>query len=112
MRCGDRGTEAGSKKMTDIVEQARKVVELRGDTYSSYEVVGLLGQLVAEVERLQDCLQARDHELQTVYGEIERLRTTLKNAPEPTPKRAWVQRYIDWWDKNVSEMVAEFEWDY
>jgi hypothetical protein len=66
--------------MTDIVEQARKVVELHGDTYSSYEVVGLLGQLVAEVERLRADgirLRAQRYEL---ADEIERLRALLKEA--------------------------------
>jgi hypothetical protein len=67
--------------MNDIVEQARKVVELHGDTYSSYEVVGLLGQLVAEIERLQQLyrdaiadLNQQIEDKQFLAGEIERLR--------------------------------------
>jgi hypothetical protein len=45
--------------MDDIVEQARKIIALRGDTYSSYEVIGLLGQLAREVERLRAALEAQ-----------------------------------------------------
>jgi hypothetical protein len=79
--------------MTDIVEQARKVVELHGDTYSSYEVVGLLGQLVAEIERARQegnklaeenielCVKLRE-----AAAKIERLRAENKSLAEKAIK--------------------------
>ena len=37
--------------MSDIVERLREVQRLRGDTFSSYEVVGMVGQAADEIER-------------------------------------------------------------
>jgi hypothetical protein len=39
--------------MSDIAAEMRKASELRGDTYSSMEIWGLLGRGAAEIERLQ-----------------------------------------------------------
>jgi hypothetical protein len=43
--------------MSDILEEMRKAAELRGDTYSSMEIWGLLGRGVAEIERLRDLVR-------------------------------------------------------
>lgn len=37
----------------NLVEQLREVERLQGDTYSSYEVVGLLARAADEIERLR-----------------------------------------------------------
>ena len=43
--------------MADLLEELRKAQRLRGDTYSSYEVVGLVGQAADEIERLREALR-------------------------------------------------------
>ena len=39
-----------------ILEKLRDVQKLGGDTYSSYEVVGMIGQAADEIERLRAAL--------------------------------------------------------
>lgn len=39
--------------MADILDDLRKVVRLNGDTYSSAEVIGLVGRAADEIERLR-----------------------------------------------------------
>jgi hypothetical protein len=36
-----------------VLEELRKVHELRGDTYSSYEVIGVIGRAADEIDRLR-----------------------------------------------------------
>lgn len=38
--------------MTDLLAELKKVVDLKGDTYSSYEVIGLLRRSADEIDRL------------------------------------------------------------
>jgi hypothetical protein len=40
--------------MSDVVEEARRFYNLRGDTYSSAEMFGLIGRMAAEIERLRE----------------------------------------------------------
>jgi hypothetical protein len=42
--------------MSDFAAEMRRAAELRGDTYSSMEIWGLLGRGAAEVERLRAAL--------------------------------------------------------
>jgi hypothetical protein len=37
----------------DILDDLRKVRRLRGDTYSSAEVLGMVGRAIAEIEQLR-----------------------------------------------------------
>ncbi len=39
--------------MSDILEELRKVQRLGGDTYSSHEVLGMIGRAADEIERLR-----------------------------------------------------------
>jgi hypothetical protein len=39
--------------MPEILEDLQKIIRCNGDTYSSYEVMGLLKQAAAEIERLR-----------------------------------------------------------
>lgn len=41
-----------------VYDDARKVIELNGDTYSSYEVMGIFRALAAENERLRMTLKS------------------------------------------------------
>jgi hypothetical protein len=50
---GDGGPPRAGGEMSDIAAEMRKAIELRGDTYSSMEIWGLLGRGAAEIERLQ-----------------------------------------------------------
>jgi len=59
--------------MSDIVEEAKKIVALRGDTYSSYEVVGLVGRFADEIERLRSLLKAEKTTLELRWQDVERL---------------------------------------
>lgn len=46
--------------MTDIAERLRSVTRTEGDTYSSAEVIGMVGQAADEIDQLRRCLlQAR-----------------------------------------------------
>lgn len=40
--------------MSDILTELRKVHRLRGDTYSSAEVIGMVGRAADEIEMLRD----------------------------------------------------------
>ena len=39
--------------MSDVLAELQKVYRLNGDTYSSYEVVGLIGRAINEIIRLR-----------------------------------------------------------
>ena len=41
----------------DILKRLREVQRLRGDTYSSAEIIGMVGQAANEIERLRNALQ-------------------------------------------------------
>jgi hypothetical protein len=43
--------------MTDILADLQSVVQTRGDTYSSAEVLGMVGRAASEIERLRAALQ-------------------------------------------------------
>lgn len=43
--------------MSDILADLRKLQRLNGDTYSSAEVLGMVGQAADEIERLRVALQ-------------------------------------------------------
>jgi hypothetical protein len=51
--------------MSDVLERMRAVVGCGGDTYSSYEVVGLLSQGANEIERLRIRIEALKAILET-----------------------------------------------
>jgi len=44
--------------MADILDELREVKRLRGNSYSSYEVIGMVGRAVDEIERLRALLDA------------------------------------------------------
>jgi hypothetical protein len=44
--------------MNDIVEDLRKVESLRGHTFSSYEVINMVGEAANEIERLRAVIRA------------------------------------------------------
>jgi hypothetical protein len=65
--------------MSDIVERLRSVGN--GDTWSSYEVLGMLSQAANEIERLTDELKEVRNwakgDIARLTAEIERLKATL-----------------------------------
>ena len=78
----------------DIVKRLREVYSLRGNTFSSYEVVALMGQAADEIERLQELLREvganrywegrwRDSETDN-----ERLRAALEEIAWENPSRS------------------------
>ena len=81
--------------MSDIVERARN---LRGGVCTD-DCYDLVQELADEIERLQDCNKARDHETQGLYAElaeIERL-GSLRSAE------------ITAYNKRIDELDAEIE---
>ncbi len=72
----------------DIVEELHKVGELQGDTYSSYEILGIVKQVHAEIEQLRaEIEQAEDFIPRKFAGlreQNERLRAALKSCPCPS----------------------------
>lgn len=69
--------------MADIVDEARRIVALRGDTYSSYEVLGVLGRSAAEIERLRSLLKECADDL---AAEIEHRYDRVKDHPAMLPR--------------------------
>lgn len=89
--------------MRDIVERLRHIEKWRGDTYSSYEVMGILGEAALEIERLR-ADRGRGHELLSWIleerdTEIERLRNEL-NA---------VHKLLTKWSNANEEALHEIE---
>jgi predicted RNase H-like nuclease (RuvC/YqgF family) len=68
--------------MTYILKQA-----LRAIAQPVVDWVVLVKELADEIERLQDCNKARDHEIQGLYAEIERLQAELNSLR----KAEWAQ---------------------
>jgi hypothetical protein len=72
----------------DICERIAAVINLGGDTYSSYEVIGMLAESKAEIERLRAELSVeRGSQISAVNAmlkveqENERLRARLEECP-------------------------------
>ena len=61
----------------DILNELHSITKLRGDTYSSAEVIGMIGRAAAEIERLQGKV-AYWQNLSLQAAEIERLRLALR----------------------------------
>ena len=79
--------------MTDILERLRGVQKLRGDTYSSYEVIGMIGQAVDEIERLTAALKEIVDSVETIarfppggYTPEGKLMLIAKRALEQSPR--------------------------
>lgn len=96
--------------MSDIVERARN---LRGGVCTD-DCYDLVQELADEIERLQDCNKARDHETQGLYAEIERLQALLKAVNIET--QAEIERLgslrsaeITAYNKRIDELDAEIE---
>lgn len=53
--------------MADILDDLRKVARLNGDTYSTPEVLGMVGRAAEEIERLREIVRQRtfwlDHQM-------------------------------------------------
>jgi hypothetical protein len=59
--------------MTDNLNKLRDVQRLNGDTYSSYEVVGMIGWAADEIERLQiseNHLISKGHDFEEENAEL------------------------------------------
>lgn len=82
--------------MTDILDDLRKVEHLRGDTFSSAEVIAMVGRAAKEIERLRmalyqasssrngwiDINEAAGQALSIANGRINTLKTALKHIAE------------------------------
>jgi hypothetical protein len=72
LRQGNKAVDA--QEMSDIAAEMRKAAELRGDTYSSMEIWGLLGRGADEIERLRalvkDLADDLEAELRGHYGPV------------------------------------------
>lgn len=60
--------------MADILEDLRSVQRLQGDTFSSAEVLGMVGRAADEIERLRSfltnaVLDRIDHESRTIIDQ-------------------------------------------
>jgi hypothetical protein len=93
--------------MSDIVTEMRNASELRGDTYSSMEIWGLLGRGAAEIEQLREhnkIIMGRDPEeildsYKWMRDEIKRLEFRIK--VEQSKTRIW--------DEEAARLKAEIE---
>jgi hypothetical protein len=72
---------------TDIAAEMQRACELRGDTYSSSEIWGLLGRGVAEIEQLRANLNAAEAIGTVKIERLEAQRDELLAALPPSPKR-------------------------
>jgi hypothetical protein len=62
--------------MTDILDELRKVEQLRGDTYSCEEVLGMVSRAADEIDRMRARLQ-EIHELATGPHDVHTAGTAL-----------------------------------
>lgn len=64
----------------NILEELRAVQKLRGDTYSSAEVLGMVGRAADEIAQRHADLRIAGEKFAEACDEIERLRTALKRV--------------------------------
>lgn len=89
--------------MTDIAAEMRKAAELRGDTYSSMEIWGLLGRGAAEIDRLTTAVNMLLDGTAMRDAEIERLyeATQIQGAE--------IKRICDLWMADKARLKAAME---
>jgi hypothetical protein len=68
--------DRGEDEAADEIERLKTDLDGQADLIDEHCVT--LDKQRAEIERLQDCNKARDHEIQGLYAEIEHLRAENK----------------------------------
>jgi hypothetical protein len=71
-------------RMSYITEELRHAAELRGDTYSSMELWGLLGRAADEIERLQGEAEGYFEAVKAFGADNVRLRAAFKQIEYET----------------------------